>query len=477
MKTAHTPSPRLALASALSLITTIALFAERPPAPVVDTGQVLCFDTFEPIRAPQEGQAFYGQDAQYAGLQASYQDNDNGTVTDLNTGLMWSQATDKQKVTLTEAEPIATSMTLGGHDDWRVPNIKELYSLMDFRGVTGLMPRGGRGGVPDNAVPYINTDVFEFRYGDTKNDERFIDAQWLTTTINVSLIFGHQEGLFGVNFADGRIKCYPLVDQRQRSGKTFYARYVRGRTDYGQNDYNDNDDGTITDQATGLTWIQADSGEGMNWEDALKYAADLEHGGHSDWRIPNAKELQTIVDYTRSPDATDSAAIDPIFEISTIQNEADQKDYPFFWSSTTHLDGPNAGQAAYFTFGRGIGEMHGEVLDVHGAGCQRSDPKEGEAALGHGPQGDAQRVLNYVRCVRGGALVVDPEKTYSKPKQSEYPNRIRLADTTYTPEPMKYEEMPEHPPGMQDGQRPPHGQGPPPRGQRPPHGSGPPPRP
>ena len=44
------------------------------------------------------------------------------------------------------------------------------------------------------------------------------------------------------------------------------------------------------------------------------------------------------------------------------------------------------------------------VIDVHGAGCQRSDPKDGDPedypSWGHGPQGDVQRVFNYVRLVR-----------------------------------------------------------------------------
>ena len=41
-------------------------------------------------------------------------------------------------------------------------------------------------------------------------------------------------------------------------------------------------------------------------------------------------------------------------------------------------------------------------MDVHGAGAQRSDPKTGTPGLGHGPQGDARRINNFVRCVRGG---------------------------------------------------------------------------
>ena len=42
-------------------------------------------------------------------------------------------------------------------------------------------------------------------------------------------------------------------------------------------------------------------------------------------------------------------------------------------------------------------------IDVHGAGAHRSDPKAGDPAEyseGHGPQGDAIRIYNYVRLVR-----------------------------------------------------------------------------
>ena len=43
------------------------------------------------------------------------------------------------------------------------------------------------------------------------------------------------------------------------------------------------------------------------------------------------------------------------------------------------------------------------LMDVHGAGAQRSDPKEGDPSEyfeGNGPQGDAVRINNYVRLVR-----------------------------------------------------------------------------
>jgi hypothetical protein len=211
--------------------------------------------------------------------------------------------------------------------------------------------------------------------------------------------------VFGVNFADGRIKGYPksFPDGRQNR---LYIRYVRGNAAYGKNDFHDNGDGTVTDRATGLMWAKNDSTQGMNWQSALSFAANLKLAGHPDWRLPNAKELQSIADYTRIP------AIDPIFQISRLPDG----EYPYFWSSTTHLDGPpdrQGGAAVYVAFGRALGWMqfppgsgNYNLLDVHGAGAQRSDPKSGDPAqfpYGRGPQGDVIRIFNYVRCVRNAA--------------------------------------------------------------------------
>jgi len=203
--------------------------------------------------------------------------------------------------------------------------------------------------------------------------------------------------------------------------KTYYVMYVRGNPAYGRNDFRDEGDGTVSDRATGLVWMKADSGalragrngDGkMNWQEALEWADNLEYAGYSDWRLPNAKELQSIVDYTRSPDATQSAALDPIFEATRIVNEAGQADYPSYWTGTTHARLRGGASAVYVAFGRAMGYMENRRaggaktwMDVHGAGAQRSDPKAGDPAsypTGRGPQGDAVRIYHYVRCVRGG---------------------------------------------------------------------------
>ncbi len=364
------------------------------PYAIVDTDQSKCYGATSEIGCPSDGQSFYGQDAQYNGNQPSYTDNGDGTITDNVTGLMWQQDPG-EKMTYQQAAAGADSFTLAGYDDWRLPTIKELYSLIQF---DGLDPSG-----PDNSslVPFIDTNYFNFEYGDESAGERVIDSQWATSTLYTSTTMNGAQTMFGVNFADGRIKGYPTDGRGPNGEKTYFVIYVRGNSAYGENDFVDHGNGSITDNATGLTWTQNDSGTGMDWETALNYCESLDTAGRRDWRLPNVKELQSLVDYARSPDATNSAAIDPIFNISTITNEAGQLDYPAFWSSTTHAS-LRGGNGAYVNFGRSMGYMNGQWIDVHGAGAQRSDPKTGSAAdypTGNGPQGDAIRVDNYVRCV------------------------------------------------------------------------------
>ena len=383
--------------------------------PIVDTGQTVCYGNAGSIPAPAPGAAFYGQDAQVTGRQPSYRNNGDGTITDLNTGLMWVKARGSQ-VTWTNAMSGAATCTVGGYKDWRAPTIKELYSLINFTGQSSTTSA--------TSIPYLNTAYFDFVYGagGTAIGTRLIDCQDWSATRYVSTTMNGNPTAFGVNFADGRIKGYPISGG---PSVVNYIRYVRGNTSYGVNHYTNNGDGTVTDAATGLMWAQTDSGTGMNWQDALAWVQAknaVKYLGHSDWRMPNAKELQSIVDYTRSPATSNSPAIDPVFTSTSIINEGGVLDYPYVWASTTHLD--NMG-GVYVSFGRALGWMQSPgsttytLMDVHGAGAQRSDPKSGSVtsyylgtsstgapAYGRGPQGDVIRILNYVRLVRDAGTPV-----------------------------------------------------------------------
>jgi len=411
--------------------------------PIVDTDQEVFYNNQAEINEPDSGEAFYGQDATYTGYETNYEDNGDGTVSDLVTGLMWQKSPNMDgdgdidyadKMSFDESMAAADTFSLAGYNDWRLPSIKEMYSLIIF---SGIDPSGYEGTNTDDLVPFIDTDFFDFAYGDTDAGERIIDAQMASSNLYVGTTMNGDETMFGVNFADGRIKGYPTGPMPgQTEDKQFYVMYVRGNTDYGINDFQDNGDGTISDNSTGLMWAQDDDGEGMIWEDALSYAENFELAGHSDWRLPNAKELQSIVDYTRAPSVTNSAAIDPVFNTSTITDEGGEDDYPFYWSGSTHANWSqnNSGAwGAYVCFGTAYGFMEQppgsgnyQLLDVHGAGSQRSDPKFGDPndyPNGHGPQGDVVRIYNYVRLVRDVDSLTGFIENEMKPdKFKVYPN-------------------------------------------------------
>ena len=365
------------------------------PYSIVDTGVTDYYSNNALISEPSTGDAFFGQDANYNGNKPSYTDNNDGTITDNVTGLMWEQDMGS-KITFDEAFSKASNSTLGGYSDWRVPTLKELYSLILFSGKV-------KGEVAIDL--FIDTNYFNQELGDTSIGEREIDAQTWSSTEYVSTTMNGVATVFGVNFIDGRIKGYPKYKPGTGNANTMYFRMVRGNVDYGKNNFIDNGDGTISDLSTGLMWQKSDDGISRDWEESLAYAENLTLGDKSDWRLPNAKELQSIVDYTRSPKTTNSPAIDPLFECTEIVDpDGNPGNYPFYWTGTSHLDGATPySSGVYVAFGEGQGEMNGVLMDVHGAGCQRSDPKSGnkdDYPQFFGPQGDVRYVYNYVRCVR-----------------------------------------------------------------------------
>ncbi len=98
----------------------------------------------------------------------------------------------------------------------------------------------------------------------------------------------------------------------------------------GEGRFMDTGDGSILDFCTGLEWQKAvprtpnGAVRGFDWEGALKYCDGLTLAGESEWRLPNVRELQSIVDYGRNP------FIAPEFE--GVAGE--------FWSSTSFTPDP-----------------------------------------------------------------------------------------------------------------------------------------
>jgi len=366
------------------------------PYTVVDTGQTDAYDEHGNKIDRENDQSLSGQDGDYQGAEFSYSKNSDGSVTDNTTGLTWK--TPEEKMTLSEAEALLETEE---YADYQMASIKQVYSLADFNGQFGSSP--------ENSEPFIDTEFFPIDSGDGGGGidgdagNRWIDGQILTATqASDDIMYGDVNGdgesdvesYYGFNPIDGRIKAYPATDPASGGENEYYVMFVKDNTAYGENDFQDNGDGTITDDATGLVWSQNDSGaifqqylketggdvsdfpsyeDGgkLDWKEALdfvEWANENEVGGRDDWRLPNAKELNSIVDYSsvRSSDTANSSVFDSLFNPTEMIELLDGKasiDYGYYWSSTTILEGIDengdisADRAVYFAGGKADGWM------------------------------------------------------------------------------------------------------------------------
>ncbi|UUX91980.1 Lcl C-terminal domain-containing protein [Methanoplanus endosymbiosus] len=362
--------------------------------PIVDTNQGLCFDNSEIISCPAKGEAFYGQDAQYTGITPSYTDNGDGTVTDEVTGLIWAQDLTDSAMSWKDAGAYCEDLVLAGYDDWRLPTVKELWSIRDF----------------SQGHPWVDTDYF-YLVGDGSDL-----AQHHSWTSNLYLIESEyqNEQVIGdpawiVNDWTGHIKAM--------SGKRF-VRAIRGDTTYGINDFVDNGDGTVTDKATGLMWSQDDNGEMLYWEEALAYAESATISGYDDWRLPNIKELQSIADYSAEEIPAMDTGVFSLTEVTNVIYDSDgnqidtQVNYPFYWSGTSSLhieeyteEGGEVyvegGSSTAWFFSSGYNTLP-SGYDLHGAGSVCFGAKSEENA------GVENSVEFMVRLVRGGDVTETP---------------------------------------------------------------------
>jgi len=250
------------------------------------------------LRLPDTGQTnsytnTFGEDNDYNFNAPYFIVNGNGTVTDTITGLMWQQA-DGGEMTIQSAINYCNNLSLGGHSDWRLPNAHEGFSILNEQ----------------NTNPALNSSIFTTTLAE----------YWWTSTRQTN----DTNKVWATN-AGGGIGNHPKTETISAGGiKKFHVRAVRDAQvplTIPQH-FTNNNDGTITDNLTNLTWQQLPYNDTLSWENALHLADTFSLGQYADWRLPNIKELHSL---------NDESLINPSVSTTFFPNIGIKK----YWSSTS----------------------------------------------------------------------------------------------------------------------------------------------
>ncbi|VGO17038.1 hypothetical protein PDESU_05632 [Pontiella desulfatans] len=258
----------------------------------------------------------------------------SGRFHDSRTGLEW-YVSDGYNTSWTAAIVACEYSSSAGATDWRLPNVREMLSLLDYGQSTPMLPEGHPFADWTNVVYWTSTvSPHSTDYA-------------LTVNLNDGTVFSSHRG-FGQNcFCLVRWMTEPVdVAAVPKTGQTFSLRdgddgfYQKGVAVAGER-FADNGNGTVNDNQTGLVWLKdAASLNRMNWSNAVAACESMHFGNYSDWRLPNARELESLITYS-----TNAPVTPDMFDNVKFTSGA------AYWSSTTAAG--NAALAVEFKFDTG----------------------------------------------------------------------------------------------------------------------------
>ncbi|EQA61491.1 DUF1566 domain-containing protein [Leptospira alexanderi] len=184
-----------------------------------------------------------------------------------------------------------------GKTNWRIPTIKELASLVHY-----------------SNNPHINNTSFPNTFSGTK---------YMTNTADATTPGSN----WAINFS-----AATLGISNEPQGNNINLRCVSGNPIPAFSFVN-NGNGTVTDQNTGLLWSQCSEGQAgvgcaggssdLDWTAALNACDVLNLAGRTNWRLPNANELLSIVDFNNN---------NPAINVVSFPNTPNSN----YWTSTTY---------------------------------------------------------------------------------------------------------------------------------------------
>lgn len=283
-----------------------------------------------------------------------YTDNQNGTVTDNLTGLMWLTnadcfAPDTWPTALNDASQLANG-ACGLSDgstagQWRLPNLVELESVVDVSASDPAVTPGSPFINVANILYWTSTGYFGGEEGSPQAWAiRMSDGSYINDGYqNVKAI--SKNGIWAVRGAGsgaGRLQATGLYEAPLVAGddgtlqmgvRLIFPRFI------------ENGDGTVTDAMTGLVWLKkADCIQG-DWATAAAAAAQLSSGqcGLTDgstagnWRMPNRNEMQSLADRNQNNESEylNNTFLNPdqsVYQEAILDNFISAQ---YYWTSTT----------------------------------------------------------------------------------------------------------------------------------------------
>jgi hypothetical protein len=248
------------------------------------------------------------------------------------TGLMWVRNGNLSngKKNWSEALDYAGSLTLCGYSDWRLPNVNELETLVDaeppdlaaWLNVESFI--NVRSGGYWSSTTYAGSKdyawLIDMHYGNVGNDKKVVG--------NFVLPVRGESAQLPVT---GQTKCYNSSGAEIACANTGQDGEFKSGVPWPNPRFTVTGD-CVTDNLTGLMWPKNTNLTAIakDWFQALDYAGSLNLCGYTDWRLPNRKELFSLIDYSRSKPFLQEG-----HPFTNVQPE-------YYWSSTTFAGATNS---------------------------------------------------------------------------------------------------------------------------------------
>jgi len=326
----------------------MSVHAEPPPAPVPRTGQTSCYRwtgtaVIDCAGTGQDGETLSGA----AWPDPRFADARDGTLTDRLTGLAWARDAGAAGGFRSWDQALEHVKALNregylGHDDWRLPNVREMESLVNVQSdpAAWLKAQGFR-------------DVPKDDYWTSSSYAAYPACAW-SVGMYSGIVAGRAKGEAGrawpVRTArqgvltlprTGQAACYDRSGAAVSCAGTGQDGELRAGAVWPDPRFADDADGTVTDRLTGLVWARDGGAPGAaacgpgarkNGQGALDHVRCLNANrylGKSDWRLPNRGELASLADRGQP----DSAAWLNAHGFRNVQAAG-------YWSSTTYAPTP-----------------------------------------------------------------------------------------------------------------------------------------